>query len=78
MIIKLLLEIFLGCLLTVAPKDDWTKKDWDKKDLDKIADLGKKDKGDPVPGQKNYTFAGMDVLSVINDGKSEDYGKFVK
>jgi hypothetical protein len=37
-------------------------KDWDKKDK------GGDDKKIVVPGQKNYTVAGMDVLSITNDG----------
>ena len=59
------IKLLLGCLLTVAPKDDWSQKDqedWDKKDK------GGDDKKIVVPGQKNYTVAGMDVLSITNDG----------
>jgi hypothetical protein len=28
-----------------------------------------------IPGQKNYTVAGMDVLSITNNGKNETYDK---
>lgn len=67
----MIFKLLLGCLLTVAPKDDWSQKD--KEDWDKEKDWDKKDKGGDdkkivVPGQKNYTVAGMDVLSLTNDG----------
>jgi len=67
----MIFKLLLGCLLTVAPKDDWSQKD--QEDWDKMKDWDKKDKGGDdkkivVPGQKNYTVAGMDVLSITNDG----------